>query len=75
MSIIATVDMVATGCNIERMRKSAGFSVKDLQMIFGFSSPQAIYKWQKGMTLPTIDNLVVLSVALNVKIDDIVVTK
>jgi len=27
-------------------------------MIFGFETPQAVYKWQKGIALPTVDNLV-----------------
>ena len=48
-------------------------SVKDLQDVFGFTTPQAIYKWQHGTALPTIDNLVVLAAVLGVKIDDILV--
>lgn len=68
-----TIDMVATGKNIEMLRKAAGISVKDLQDIFGFGTPQAIYKWQHGAAMPTIDNLVVLAAVLQVKIDDILV--
>ena len=49
-------------------------TVKDLQDAFGFGTPQAIYKWQQGLALPTIDNLVVLAALLGVKIDDILVT-
>ena len=67
------VDMIATGQRITILRKQAGLSVKDLQNIFGFSTPQAIYKWQQGVALPTIDNLVVLSTVFNVTIDEIVV--
>ena len=59
------------GKRIERLRKDAGLTVKDLQECFGFSTPQAIYKWQSGMALPTVDNLVVLSKLLGVKVDDI----
>ncbi len=70
---IPTIDMVRTGQNINRLRKNAGISVRDLQEIFGFATPQAIYKWQHGTALPTIDNLVVLAVVLGVKIDDILV--
>lgn len=70
---IPTIDMVRTGQNINRLRKAAGMSVRELQDIFGFASPQAIYKWQHGTALPTIDNLVVLAAALGVKIDDILV--
>ena len=68
-----SIDMVATGQNIVRLRKAAGLSVKDLQDIFGFTTPQAIYKWQRGTAMPTIDNLVVLSVVFQVRIDDIIV--
>ena len=71
--IIPTIDMVRTGQNINRLRKVAGVSVRDLQDIFGFATPQAIYKWQRGTALPTIDNLVVLAAVLGVKIDDILV--
>ena len=68
-----TINLVATGQNIVRLRKAAGLSVKDLQDIFGFATPQAIYKWQKGTAMPTIDNLVVLAMVFRVKMDDIIV--
>ena len=70
---IPTIDMVRTGQNINRLRQLAGVSVKDLQDVFGFATPQAIYKWQHGTALPTIDNLVVLAAVLGVRIDDILV--
>lgn len=70
---IPTVDLVATGKNIEKLRKEAGLSVKDLQNIFGFGTPQAIYKWQHGTALPTVDNLVLLSAIFKVSIDEILV--
>lgn len=70
---IPTIDMVKTGQNIMNMRKQAGLSVRDLQDVFGFTTPQAIYKWQHGTAMPTIDNLVVLAVVLGVHIDDILV--
>ena len=46
------IDPVATGKNIVRLRKSRGLTVRDLQLWFGFEEPQAIYKWQKGKSLP-----------------------
>ena len=70
---IPTIDMVRTGQNINRLRKLAGVSVKDLQDVFGFATPQAIYKWQRGTALPTIDNLVVLAFVLGVTVDDVLV--
>ena len=73
MADLPTIDMVRTGENINKLRKQAGLSVKDLQNIFGFATPQAIYKWQQGAALPSIDNLVVLAAVLQVCIDDILV--
>ena len=70
MNRIPVIDMTATGINITRMRINAGLTVKDVQDVFGFSTPQAIYKWQRGAALPTVDNLVVLATIFGVKIDD-----
>lgn len=52
---IPMIDMALTGANIVKLRTAAGLSVHDLQTIFGFNSPQAIYKWQNGTALPTVD--------------------
>ena len=71
---IPVIDMVRTGENITNLRKAAGLSVHDLQNVFGFNSPQAIYKWQNGTALPTVDNLIVLAALLDVRIDDILIT-
>ena len=73
MITMPNINMVATGRNIIRLREAAGMTVKDIQDIFGFATPQAIYKWQHGTALPTIDNLVVLARVLGVTIDEILV--
>ena len=73
MVTIPAIDMVATGENIMRLREHAGLTVKDLQNLFGFATPQAIYKWQHGTAMPTIDNLVVLATLFGVHIDEIIV--
>ena len=65
------IDLVATGENILRLRKQKGLSVRDLQMYFGFEEPQAIYKWQKGKSLPTVDNLYALGALLDVPMREI----
>ena len=70
---LPAIDMIATGHNIERLRRTAGFSVRDLQLCFGFATPQAIYKWQRGDALPTLDNMTVLSRVLNVSIEEILI--
>ena len=73
MNRIPVIDMTATGRNIARLRANAGLTVKDLQDVFGFNTPQAIYKWQRGTALPTVDNLVVLAAVFGVRIEDILI--
>lgn len=68
-----SVDMAKTGEKIRQLRLEAGYTVRDLQEYFMFENPQAIYKWQEGRNLPSIDNLYALSVLLNVSMDEIIV--
>ena len=72
---LPVIDMKATGANIARIRKLRGLSVKDLQGYLGFDGPQAIYKWQWGQCLPSIDNLFALSRIFNISIEEILVEK
>lgn len=69
---IPTINIVATGQNINALRIKADMSVKDMQQVFGFTTPQAIYKWIHGMNLPTIDNMVILAEMFNVTVDEII---
>lgn len=67
------IDMAATGSNIRRLRCEAKLSVRQMQEIFGFTTPQAIYKWQRGTALPTLDNMVILSAVFHTNINNILV--
>ena len=73
MNCIPVINMTATGKNIMRLRKNAGMTVKDLQDVFGFSTPQAIYKWQRGTAMPTLDNMVALAAVFGVTIGEIII--
>ena len=71
---LPVVNMKQTGQNITLLREQRGLSVRQLQCMLGFATPQAIYKWQHGESLPTVDNLVALSAILAVPIDAILIT-
>ena len=73
MCILPSIDLTATGIRITQLRRQSGLTVRDLQDIFGFNTPQAIYRWQRGMTLPTLDNLVVLAAVFGTTLDSIIV--
>ena len=68
---IPVVDLRETGQTIVLLREERGISVRDLQGMLGFATPQAIYKWQRGVSLPMVDNLVALSTIFDVPVDTI----
>jgi transcriptional regulator with XRE-family HTH domain len=72
-NVFPVIDMSATVENITRLRRKHGQSVRDLQEYFGFEQPQAIYKWQWGKALPSVDNLYALSVLWGEPINGILV--
>ena len=72
---VLAVDAVATGRMISQARKRAGLSVHDLQMVLGLEAPNAIYRWQRGETLPKLDHLIILASILDVPLDELVVVK
>lgn len=74
MNNVLRVDMAGTGKRITALRKDRNLTVKDLQNLLGFNTPQAIFKWQRGDSLPSLDNLVILADLFEVTISDIVVT-
>lgn len=69
------IDVAATGANIRKLREQRGLTVKDVQAFFGFELPQAVYRWEAGINLPTVDNLYLLAGFFGVKIDDILIPR
>ena len=72
-TVYPVIDLVETGRSIERHRRQANLTVRDLQAFFGFEYPQAIYKWQHGECLPSVDNLLALAKLLRVPMEDLLV--
>ena len=66
------IDMEATGRNIQCLRLECGLTVREVQEFFGFGEPSAIYMWQRGQNLPSVDNLCALSKLFGVPMDDII---
>ena len=69
------IDTVETGANIRNLIRSSGNTVAEVGRILGIADRSTMYKWIRGDSLPGIDNMLALSVLLNVSINDILVTK
>lgn len=61
----------ATGVRIKELRKAHHLKVEDVASFMGFESVQAVYKWQRGDSMPTVDNLYALSRLFGTSVDDI----
>ena len=66
------IDPVKTGEKIKLYIDRSNIQIKDLARIMSVSK-QAVYKWICGESLPSLDNIVLLSSILNVPLDDIIV--
>ncbi len=66
------VDAKATGRRIRELREKKKMTVSEVRTFMGFESDQAVYKWQRGDSLPTVDNLYALSVLFETSIDNII---
>ena len=68
------VDMEATGKNIRTLMKITGYSAREFERLLGYTQ-NTFFKWRKGETLPTFDNLLRLASILKTPIEKIVVFK
>ena len=71
--VYPVVNLEETGKNIRKLRREQKIKITDLACYLGFFDVQAIYKWERGICLPTLENCFALSKYLNVRIEDILV--
>ena len=67
------INLKKTGNNIKLMREEKGISVNSLATIMEFEAVQAVYNWQSGKTLPSLENLKLLSELFDKPIEDILI--
>lgn len=72
--VYITIDPEATGRNIRVLMKQNGYDIDDVREACGNVSAQAVYKWLSGKSLPSIDNLKILSVIFGTTMEGILVT-
>ncbi len=67
------IDQDATGQRIKEMTQKAGLSVRRIQQCLQLAYPQPIYRWYRGEILPSINHLYMLSLLLDVHMEDLLV--
>ena len=71
MNCFPTIDKKKTGQNIRLHMCRRGLCVNDIREELHLGSVQCIYHWMSGRSLPTLDNLLALSLLLDVRVEDI----
>lgn len=69
------IDMQQTGIRLKHMLESAGYTPRMIQEYLHLSCVQPVYRWYKGLILPSVDHLFMLSELLNVHMEDFLVKK
>ena len=64
--------MIETGKRISLYIKANGYTRKGIAKALGITDI-SVYKWIRGATAPSIDNLIILSILFHCKIDDLIV--
>ena len=67
------IDTVATGRRIKELRTQNHIKVDEIAEFIGLESTQAVFKWQRGDCLPTVDNLFALSRLFGTTVDNILI--
>lgn len=69
------IDKVETGKRIKELAEERGITPKIIRDEIFLGTKQAVYRWYRGETLPSIDSLFLLSQLLDVPIDCILIGK
>lgn len=67
------INLEKTGANIKKTIKEKGYTTKDVMEYMGFRHPKSIYAWYRGDCLPSLDNMLALSVMLSVSVNELIV--
>lgn len=69
------IDLVLTGRRIHSVIFGSGYSVKEIQEILNLACPQSVYRWLHGYSLPSVDNLYMLSRLFDMHMEDLLVER
>lgn len=69
------IDMQQTGARLKSLLEPAGYTPRMIQEYLHLSCVQPIYRWYKGLILPSVDHLLMLSELLDVHMEELLVKK
>ena len=73
MNCKVNIDRVKTGERIRLVIENSGITYEQVAAILELTSPRVVYEWITGAKLPSLVNLLNLSLHLKFKIEDVLV--
>ncbi len=67
------ISKAETGNRIRKLMRERGISVREIQDEMELESPQSVYKWLNGKSVPTTENLLMLAKLLRVPMEEMLV--
>lgn len=68
-----SINMEKTGAHIKHIIRESGYSIHDIMEITGITSEQAIYKWYRGKSIPSIEVQIILCRLLGLKMTELII--
>ena len=72
---LPVINLARTGNNIKRIAKENGFSADKIKDYLGICDKSNVYKWFRGDALPSVDNLLALSILFGVTINEMIIVE
>ena len=66
------IDVVKTGEKIKQELNEKGISVREVQEILHLNAQQSVFRWFRGETLPSIDNLYTIAYLLRLPMEALI---
>lgn len=73
--MLLSIDMQKTGVNIKKHIRESGYSVREIMEITGITAEQTVYKWYRGESLPSLENLLILCRLFGTPVNRLLVLK
>ena len=70
---VGSINMEKTGAHIKDIIKTSGYSMKDIMEITGITTQQTFYKWYSGKSIPSLENLIILSRLTGCSVEELLV--
>lgn len=67
------INLELSGKKIKETIKEKGYTTKEIMEYMGFHHTKSIYAWYRGASLPSLENIMALSVLLAVPVNELLI--